>query len=41
MKRIILAVAILAGVTGTFAVSAGLLATPAAACDKSDPNHTS
>jgi len=38
MKRIILAVAMLAGLTGAVAVSAGLLATPAAACDG---NHTS
>ena len=32
MKRIILAVAVLAGLSGAVAVSAGLLATPAAAC---------
>jgi hypothetical protein len=38
MKRLILAVAVLAGLAGTIAVSAGLLATPAAACDK---DHTS
>jgi hypothetical protein len=41
MKRIIFAVAILAGLTGAVAVSAGLLANPAAACDKTDPDHTS
>jgi hypothetical protein len=38
MKRIVLAVAILAGLAGSVAVSAGVLATPAAACDK---DHTS
>jgi len=38
MKRLILAVAILAGLTGAVAVSAGLLATPAAACNGTD--HT-
>jgi hypothetical protein len=39
IRRVILAVAVLAGLSGAVAVSAGLLATPAAACD--DNNHTS
>jgi len=37
MKRLILAAAVLAGLSGAVAVSAGLLATPAAACNK---DHT-
>ena len=33
IRRVILAVAVLAGLTGAIAVSAGMVATPAAACD--------
>jgi hypothetical protein len=39
MKRFILAFAVLAGLTGAVLATAGVLATPAAACDGS--NHTS
>jgi len=37
IRRVILAVAVLAGLTGAIAVSAGMVATPAAACDE---HHT-
>jgi hypothetical protein len=36
IRRVILAVAVLAGLSGAIVASAGLLASPAAACD----NHT-
>ncbi len=38
IRRVMLAVAVLAGLTGAVMASAGVLATPAAACDG---NHTS
>jgi hypothetical protein len=38
IKRVILAVALLAGLSGAVVASAGLLATPATACDG---GHTS
>lgn len=38
IRRVILAVAVLAGLSGAIAVSAGVLSTPAAACNG---DHTS
>ena len=41
LKHIILALAVICGISATTLAVAGLTAAPAAACDDSTPGHTS